>query len=118
MPKASNTNEVGGGAPTASGGRAGAPAGGGSVRVVPARSNAMEEAQRISANHAQTNRAAERKSGELAKTTASRVNTNPAAGRTGNERIVVKVDSNPKTSQGTQAGHAITNDSNHTRTVK
>ena len=92
--------------------------GGGSVRVVRARPNAMEEAQRISANHAQTNKAAERKSGALAKTTASRVNTNPAPGKTGNERIVVQVNSNPKTSKGTQAGHTVTDNNNHTRTVK
>jgi hypothetical protein len=64
-----------------------------SVKVVPKKSNAMEEAQRISANRAATNMAAERKSGALAKTTASRVNTNPAPSRTGKERITVKVSS-------------------------
>ena len=64
-----------------------------SVKVVPKKRNAMEDAQRISANRAETNMAAERKSGALAKITASRVNTNPRAGVTGKERIVVKVNS-------------------------
>jgi hypothetical protein len=44
-------------------------------------------------NKVATEMAAKRKSGELAKLTGSRVNTNPAAGRTGNERIVIKINS-------------------------
>jgi hypothetical protein len=44
-------------------------------------------------NKVATETAAKRKSGEMAKLTGSRVNTNPAAGRTGNERIVVKINS-------------------------
>jgi len=61
-----------------------------SVKVAPKKRNAMEDAQRISANRAATNMAAERKSGALAKTTASRVNTNP---RAGTKRVVVQVKS-------------------------
>ena len=44
-------------------------------------------------NKVATETAAKRKSGEMAKLTGSRVNTNPAAGRTGNERIVIKINS-------------------------
>jgi len=64
-----------------------------SVKVAPKKRNAMEDAQRISANRAATNMAAERKSGALAKTTASRVNTNP---RAGTKRVVVQVNSAAK----------------------
>lgn len=92
---------VGGGSRGGSGG--GRSAGSKSVKVVAKRPNAMEEAQRISANRAATNMAAERKSGALAKITASRVNTNPAAGRTGNERITVKINSATKSAPKTKA---------------
>lgn len=47
-------------------------------------------------NKVATEMAARRKSGELAKTTAARVNTNPAPSRTGKDRIVVKINSNKK----------------------
>ena len=103
MAKSTPNSEIGGGS-SASGG-------GGRVRIVPARSNAMEEAQRISANHVQTNRAAERKSGALAKTTASRVNTHPYG-----KSEPIKIDSGKPT--GTQAGHAVTSGKNTTKPVK
>jgi hypothetical protein len=78
-----------------------------SVKVVPARRTAMDEAQRISANRAETNKVAERKSGALAKTTASRVNTNPAPSRTGRERITVKVNSAPAKSAKAKAAAKV-----------
>jgi hypothetical protein len=65
-----------------------------SVKVKPGtKPGSMDDARRKSANQAATNTAAARKSGEMANITGSRVNTNPAAGRTGNERIVIKINS-------------------------
>ena len=118
MPKQNISATNGGGAPVSgkSGYDVGGRSGGASnltnaiqnrsVRVVSA-----DSLKRTSTNIKSNEAVQNAKSGTAAKRGALDVKQSKPAN-------VVKIDSNPKTSQGTQAGHAITNDSNHTRTVK
>ena len=136
MPKQNPSATNGGGAPV-SGGRTSTPAGGSSVRVVPGRTatgpgietrgnKITIESQKTAANKLieddrnrimndfAKNPTAEQGRGPSAKTIAK---AQPVV-RAADKKIPIKIDSNPKTSQGTQAGHAVTDNNNHTRTIK
>lgn len=71
-----------------------------------------DDRNRIMNNFAK-NPTAEQGRGPSAKT----IEKNQPVPRAANKKIAIKIDSNPKTSQGTQPGHAVTNSANHTKPV-